>query len=152
MGMLESMASLQGLPGLLHPGSGSGAPSATDNATTASAAAAAARARRSSAASTDARRASTNDDDDQRYPGGFSADGVRAPIPTMRDRLIGGSGSHHGMDLGGGITLGGIMGGMMGGGGGAAGGGGGGGGREEKDNTDWIFNIPEVCVCTRVRV
>lgn len=52
---------------------------------------------------------------DRRYPGGYSEDGVRAPIPNTRDRLI-----------------------MRGIEGGAA-------AEEEKDNTDWIFNIPEVC-------
>lgn len=76
----------------------------------------------------------------QGYPGGYSEDGVRAPIPNRRDRLIG-DGHHGGMGSAGGVVIGGSMGiGPRG-----IGGGFNPGEEEEKDNTDWIFNIPEVC-------
>lgn len=74
------------------------------------------------------------------YPGGFSEDGVRAPLPAVTDRLIGGSGGGGSGGGGGGAMLGGMLRGSMAGGVGA-----GGGSVEEKDNADWIFEIPEVC-------
>ncbi|CAN0124899.1 unnamed protein product, partial [Scytosiphon promiscuus] len=79
---------------------------------------------------------------DPLYPGGFSEDGVRAPIPTRRDRLIGGTGGIMAGGGGGGAMLGGMLRGVMAGAGDADGVGRG-GSLEEKDNTDWIFTIPE---------
>lgn len=73
---------------------------------------------------------------DPLYPGGFSEDGVRAPLPAVTDRLIGGLGGGGG-GAGGGAMLGGMLRGSM-----AVGAGG--GSMEEKDNADWIFDIPEV--------
>lgn len=132
MADLASMASLAGLPGLVVPGASLGP-----------AAAAEAR-RRSSRPGGGGGGGGSGDggvnpeEQDHLYPGGYSADGVRAPIPNRRDRLIGASGDHGpGGGGGGGAVLGGMMmQGAMGAMGGAA---------EESDDVDWIFNIPEVC-------
>lgn len=100
------------------------------------AAEAAARAARSSAA----RRASSASGgdggeagaDDPRYPNGYSEDGVRAPDSNRRDILIGGP-DHPGMAGRGRLDA------VHGSAGARS------ASMEEKDNTDWIFDAPNVC-------
>lgn len=119
MGNLGSMAEMVGLSGLVMPGLMSGA-------------APGGRGSRPSASSSGTEGASG--DQERLYPNGYSADGVRAPLPTTRDRLIGGSDRHGAGGRG-----------MMGGGASAALGSRS-GAAEETDSTDWIFTIPEVCL------
>lgn len=114
MGNLGSVAELAGLSGLVMPGAAPGSRGGRPSAS-----------RRSAEG--------VSDDQERLYPNGYSEDGVRAPLPTTRDRLIGGS-DRHGAG-GRGMTGGGASG-ALGSRSGAA---------EETDTTDWIFTIPEVC-------
>lgn len=74
---------------------------------------------------------------DSRYPNGFSEDGVRAPLPNIRDVLIRGVGPDQ--------EEGGVMGALQ-----AAMGSRADVAAEEKDTTDWIFHPPEVGVQRRL--
>lgn len=123
---LATMATVPGLPGLVVPAIGGVAVGA----------AAGPRGSRLSTPSGSAGGGSPGEQD-QRYPGGYSEDGVRAPIPNRRDRLIGGAGDHA-VGRGAGTMLGGMLRGAL------VGRAGGGASADEKDNTDWIFSIPEV--------
>lgn len=69
------------------------------------------------------------------YPGGFSEDGVRAPIPNRRDRLIDGAVDHPIGPTG--AILSELIRGSLGRAGATP---------AEEDKTDWIFSIPEVCL------
>lgn len=119
------MASLAGLPGLVIPGFGLGPGAGAE---------ALHRQSRPGGGGGSGGGGASSEEHDHLYPGGYSADGVRAPIPNRRDRLIGASGDHG--PGGGGAVLGGMMQGAMGGMGGVG---------EESDGVDWIFNVPEVC-------
>lgn len=70
---------------------------------------------------------------DSRYPNGFSEDGIRAPLPNIRDVLIRSVGPDQ--------EEGGVMGALQ-----AAMGSRADVAAEEKDTTDWIFHPPEVGV------
>lgn len=78
------------------------------------------------------------EEDHDGYPGGYSEDGVRAPIPNRRDRLIDGVVDHPIGPTG--AILGDLIRGSMARAGATL---------AEEDKTDWIFSIPEVCMSCR---
>lgn len=118
MAHLGSVSSLGGLPGFAVPRSeGAGASSAS----------------RSLGSNSPATGSVEGEHDG--YPGGFSEDGVRAPIPNRRDRLIDGAVDHPIGPTG--AILGELIRGSLGRAGATP---------AEEDKTDWIFSIPEVCL------